>query len=367
MLVKEVDVVMKVENRKEIENNFLPHKGKKTISLCFFLCIAVLSILAILSFNKSFSFSEFFIFLKNTSFLWIVLAFASVFLYIYFEGASILTICDAFGYKKKRKDGFFYSAADIYFSAITPSASGGQPASAYFMLKDGIPIPIITVALLYTLFMFSLSILLLDVIAFCLYPHLFFEFDFLAKLFIIIGFFVQLGLFFLFYTLLYKKNLLNRICSWFLKVFVKLHVVKDLEKKQEKLNQTMEKYQEASLLIKGKKGLLLRIFLFNLLQRIFQIGTIALVFLATGGKITDAILVSAIQSFVITGAYCVPIPGAIGVTDYLLLNGFKKVLSTSQAVHLELLTRGISFYCCILICGIAVIVKFWIQKRSSKK
>lgn len=352
---------------QNLEQNTMMSTRKKIISFVIFLCIAIASVIAILSFNKSFSIQEFISFLKNASYLWIFLAFLSVFFYILLEGLSLVVICKSFGYKKKKKDGFFYSAADIYFSAITPSASGGQPASAYFMLKDGIPIPIITVALLYTLLMYSISIIVLAFFLFLLYPSAFFGFDFLAKVFIIVGFFFQFFLVLLFYALLYKKELLNRICSKVLKLLTKLHLIKNAEEKQEKLNNTMKKYQEASLMIKEKKGVLIRVFLLNLGQRIFQIATVVFVFLATKGSVSEALLVGAIESLVITGAYCAPIPGAIGVTDYLMLNGFKKLMPATAAVNLELLSRGISFYCCILICGVAVLVKFWLLKRSSKK
>ena len=40
------------------------------------------------------------------------------------------------GYKPKLYSSLAYSTADTYYSAITPSASGGQPASAYYMVKD---------------------------------------------------------------------------------------------------------------------------------------------------------------------------------------------------------------------------------------
>ena len=354
----------KEESRK---NLIIINKRKKVISFVVFLCIAILSIVAILSFNKSFSIQEFLSFLKNASFLWIFLAFLSVFFYILCEGLSLVEICKSFGYKKKKKDGFFYSAADIYFSAITPSASGGQPASAYFMAKDGIPIPIITVALLYTLLMYSVSIIVLVLIFFCIYPSTFFAFSFLAKVFILIGFFFQLILILFFYALLYKKELLNKICNQVFKLLTKLHVIKNVEEKQEKLHTTMQKYQEASLMIKEKKKVLFRVFLLNLGQRIFQIATVVFVFLATNGSLKDAFFVGAIESLVITGAYCAPIPGAIGVTDYLMLNGFKNMMTATDAVNLELLSRGISFYCCIFICGVAVLVKYWLLKRSSKK
>ncbi len=49
----------------------------------------------------------------------------------FFEGEALREIVFHMGYPTKHKDAFVYSAADIYFSAITPSASGGQPASAF--------------------------------------------------------------------------------------------------------------------------------------------------------------------------------------------------------------------------------------------
>lgn len=356
-----------MEKEEYREKPMIMNTRKKLISFVFFLCIAILSLWAILSFNKSFSLQNFLSFLKNASFIYIFLAFLSVFLYILCEGLSLVEICKSFGYRKKKKDGLFYSAADIYFSAITPSASGGQPASAYFMYKDGISIPIITVALLYTLLMYSISIIVLVLICFLLHPSAFFAFSFLAKLFILIGFFFQLFLILFFYALLYKKELLNKICNKFFRGLTKFHLIKNVEEKQEKLNATMQKYQEASLMIKEKKGVLLRVFLFNIGQRIFQIATVVFVFLATKGSFSDAFFVGAIESLVITGAYCAPIPGAIGVTDYLMLNGFKNIMSATDAVNLELLSRGISFYVCIFICGVLVVLKYWLLKRSSKK
>ena len=76
--------------------------------------------------------------LKEASWEGILLASVSMLGFIYFEGEALRVLVRHMGYPAKRSHGFVYSAADVYFSAITPSASGGQPASAYFMLKDGI-------------------------------------------------------------------------------------------------------------------------------------------------------------------------------------------------------------------------------------
>lgn len=355
------------ENNKEIikKSELIANRKKRIFWIVLFVCIAILSIIAITGFNKNFSLTMFLSYLHDASFGWLFIAILCVFGFILFEGLSIYTVCKSFGYKGK-KCGFVYSAADIYFSAITPSASGGQPASAYFMLKDGIPLSIITVSLLYTLLMYSVSIIILVLIGILIHPFLFFQLDFLSKIFIFIGFIVQFFLIVCFYCLLYKEKLLTRICHFGLKILSKFHLIKKIDTKIEKLNEVMDKYQESASLIKGKKSVLIKVFLYNLLQRVSQIGVILFVFLASGGNLKDISLIFTIQSLVIMGAYSAPIPGAIGVTDYLMIHGFERIMFIDHAVNLELLSRGLSFYLCILICGIVILIKYFMKKRSSK-
>lgn len=332
-----------------------------------FLCIAFLSVFAIVTFNKSFSITLFLSFLQSAHLGWMGLAIVSVFLFILFEGLSLRCIYRSLGYRDKIKDCFLYSAADIYFSAITPSASGGQPASAYFMLKKGIPLPIVTVSLLYTLLMYSVSIVFVFFLSFLFFPSLLYQFDFFAKVFVICGFLIQFVLIFCFYCLLYKEHFLYKICTFLLKILAKCHLVHYLDEKLKKLQEELITYQTSARLIKDKKKVLLQVFLYTLLQRICQIGVIVLVFLATKGTLKEAFSIFAIQCFVITGAYIVPIPGAIGVTDYLMLQGFEKIMPVEQAVNLELLSRGLSFYFCILLCGFVLVIQYFKLKRSSKK
>lgn len=356
---------MQVGSKKN-ENTIVTNSKSKILWGIVFLCIAILSVVAVVSFNKSFSISLFVSFLKSANMSWLFLAIVSVLFFILFEGWSLRCIYSSFDHKDKFGASFAYSAADIYFSAITPSASGGQPASAYFMLKDGISLPIVTVSLLYTLLMYSLSIVVVVGISFLFQPTLFFRFDFLAKVLIFIGFFVQVGLIFCFYALLYKKQLLHHICTFFLRIMAKVHLVRSVDEKLEKLNHVMVKYQEAAEMVKGKRKVLLQVFFCNLLQRLCQIGVIVFVFLATGGSFGEALSIFSLQCFVITGAYSAPIPGAIGVTDYLMIQGFGKLMPIERAVHLELLSRGLSFYLCILLCGLVILIRYICLKRSSK-
>lgn len=354
------------EKNKILNNKALKNRRNRIFWGITFICVALLSIITITSFNKCFSLNMFLNFIKNSSCFFIILAICCVILFILFEGFSISSICKEFGYGKNYKKSFLYAAADIYFSAITPSASGGQPASAYFMIKDGIPISITTLSLLYTLLMYSVSIIIIAIIGFLFNPTLLFQLNWLAKTFILIGFIIQFSLIFCFYCFIYKKEFLNKICKFFLRLLVKFHFLKNIDDKLAKLNEIMTSYQQSANLLKGKRKLLTKVLFFNIMQRVCQIGVIVFTFLATGGKIQEVMVVFSIQSFVIIGAYSMPIPGAIGVTDYLMLHGFKKIMTPVAATNLELFSRSLSFYFCVIICGIVVFVNYLIIRRSSK-
>ncbi|MCQ4775571.1 flippase-like domain-containing protein, partial [Lacrimispora saccharolytica] len=89
----------------------------------------------------------------------LLLAVSGMFGFIFFEGMALTVIVRSLGYPAKHRQGFVYSAGDIYFSAITPSASGGQPASALFMIRDGIPTTAVMAALLLNLIMYTMVII----------------------------------------------------------------------------------------------------------------------------------------------------------------------------------------------------------------
>jgi hypothetical protein len=57
----------------------------------------------------------------------------------------------------------------------------------------------------------------------------------------------------------------------------------------------------------------------------------------------------------------------MGVTDYFLLDAFDDIMASADAVNLELLSRSIAFYFCIIVCGASVLIKFLLQQKARKK
>ena len=331
--------------------------SNKLLWTVIFIVIAGLSIWMVTLQNRSFSLREFGEFIVSSFNLWLGASIVSMILFIILEGASVTLICRAFGYKKNLGHGYIYSASNIYFSAITPSATGGQPASAFFMMRDGIPGPVVTVALLLNLIMYTFAILIMGIAAFIINPSVFFHFTLFSKSLIVLGFLVQLILALFFILLLKRKSLLHGICDVTLRFLGKLHILRNVQSKREKLRISIDTYNGYVSSLAGKRDTLVKVLVTNVLQRFMLVAVTLFAFLAGGGSISDAKDIWVTESMVRLGSHSVPVPGAMGVADYLLLDGFDNMMSESSAVHLELLSRSISFYFCVLLCGVSVLVR----------
>ena len=177
---------------------------KKVLWAIFTLCLSILTIFGLFH-NSGLSLSELWTNIKNSSPLWLIPAALCMIGFIFFEGRSLVLIIRTLGYPAKKRRGFLYASADIYFSSITPSATGGQPASAYFMYKDGVSAIEVTVSLILNLTMYTLALVTLGFFTLIFFPGIFLEFNTASKVMILIGIFVMI-LLAVFFIILLKKQ-----------------------------------------------------------------------------------------------------------------------------------------------------------------
>ncbi len=338
-------------------------KKKNEIWSVVALVLAALSIWAVASHAKDYSLEKLKEFFVNANPFWLGMAFLCMACYIVFEGLALLGVMKAFGYKRSVNKGIVYSAADIYFSAITPSATGGQPASAYFMMADGVPAAVSAVALLLNLVMYTASIMTIGIIALILRPGIFYDFVTPSKILIIIGYLV-LGTLMVFIILLIKReDWVHGIGAFIIKVSGKIKLIRNTGRFEKKLDRITNEYRDCAEMIDGHRGMLVKCFIFNFLQRSLQICVSSMLYLAGGGELAKGIDIWVTHAFSVIGSNCIPVPGAMGVIDILLLDGMKDLMSESDAISLELASRGISFYFCVLVCIIIVAIGHFAIKR----
>lgn len=341
-----------------------PWCGKVIWSLVF-VVIAVASISVIVSQSRGFTWQGFVEYLSEASPIYVISAVLCMLGFIWFEGVSLVFIARNFGYKSNLLDGLAYSSSDIYLSSITPSATGGQPASAYFMMQSGIPGTVATVSLLLNLMMYLLAMVVVGIVSFILRPQLFLSFSLLSKVLIVLGASVQIGLVFLFWLLLRKEKILFGFCSKCLGILEWLKILKKREKIEKRMDLAMVRYRECAKMIAGKHRMVIGAFLFNLLQRLSLIMVTIFAYLGTGGTLSQALDIGATQCYVYLGSNVIPMPGAIGVSDYILLDGLGNLVE--DYAHLGIFSRALSFYFCVLLCGVIMAVSYFVYRAVHRK
>lgn len=342
-------------------------KNKNKI-ICFFvtLLLAIVTIYAVFK-GSGISFDELMQSIRDASGVGIALAAVCMLGFIYFEGEAVRVIVNHMGYPARRSHGFVYSAADVYFSAITPSASGGQPASAFFMMKDGIPGTAVMAALLLNLVMYTLAVVTLGLLNFVCAPRLFLQFSIVGRVLIISGMLALSGLAILFYMLLKKREIVRKLMKGMASFLRRIHCKRLAQKLEKKINKALEEYGQCVSLIFNNKAMLIKVYVLNFLQRLSQILVTIVAFAALHGNIRTLPRLFATQIYVVLGSNCVPIPGGVGVTDYLMLNGYKQLMEKTAAYQLEILSRGLSFYVCIFVSMVTVVIGYLVQRKNTRE
>ena len=320
----------------------------------------ILSILTmyICFFKSSLSFSEFVEAIRGANVLWLIPAVLCMFSFIWFEGHSLTAITRCMGYPVQHRKGFLYASADIYFSSITPSATGGQPASAYFMYIDGLPAEVVTAALILNLTMYTLAIITLGLLSVIFFPGIFFQFTLSCKVMILFGIFSMVLLTLFFIILLKKKAVLLKISGIIFYLLRKLHFRALASKLETRFNTGMKKYNLVVAQISDKTGLLSKIYFLNLLQRTTQILVPVFVYFALHGDYSNWLLIFVIQCYVVVGSNFLPMPGAVGISEFIMFFGYTMLMDSDSALGLAVASRGISFYTCSIVSLITVIIGY---------
>ena len=335
---------------------------KKVIWSVLSVLLAAFSIWAVIAQDKNFTFSYFINFIITSNKRFLIPAFFTMCGYFFFEGFALARMSHHLGYGGS-KTGITYGAADVYFSAVTPSASGGQPATAFFMMLDGIPGAAATVMLLMNLIMYTVSIIIFGGFTLLTAHDIFVEFSVVSKTLIIIGLIIICGLSVLFLLLLCRSRMLHRICDRIILFLGRIRIVKRTEHYRQRLNVIIDEYENCSNTIRGHNSLIAEVFILNVLQRASQIFTTVLVYLAAGYGVETVKKVWHIQNYTVLGSNCVPIPGAMGIADYIMLDGYSQIEEIRGIeAEIELLCRGTSFYCCIITCAIILLISYILRR-----
>lgn len=338
---------------------------KQILNISFVVLLFVVMIFMLSNITNELSFSNIKSFLSGSNPLFLGLAILCWLLFISFEALSLHIILKKLGHKPKIKSSIAYTTADTYYSAITPSATGGQPASAFYMIRDGISGGTAGFSLIFNLVGYTSAILLIGIIALTFGFNQFLLLSSFVKILIVIGFVLQISLLSFFILCMCKHTLVKKCCYGIINILCKLRIIRKKEKWIERVDSVVNKYNSCYKEFKNNKTLLIPVILCNFLQRSSQVLISAFVCkAATNCNIADIFI---LQSLVLLGYNSIPLPGGSIAYEYLYLSIYGLFFEDAFIVVALMVTRAISYYFSLLISGIYTMIYHLFQSKWNKK
>lgn len=327
-------------------------KKKKTVlGILFLALLMAATYFTLAKCGKELNFGEMAHFIQQAEPLHLVGALLCMCLFVLLEGLSLCSINRHLGQDTGVVPSIIYSAADVYYSAITPSAAGGQPASGYYMVRDGIPFSAATTSLMLNIVCYTASLDIIGIFTLATNFQLFLRLDLAIKLLIFFGIAVQFCLLIFFLLCMYKSDLVFRMSKAVIRLLVRLKLVRNQTAMEEKLHHTVSQYAQCVIVVTSNRGLIWKVLLMNLEQRIVQIMITCFVCTAVPTGLSFFQLMAR-QAFCMTGANSVPLPGAVGAFEYLYIGIFGLDMDAAMLIPSMMVARGISYYLCFILSGI---------------
>lgn len=288
---------------------------------------------------------------------YIVSAIACVLIFIGSEALIIFYLLHNIKHKSNMIDCFHYSFVGFFFSSITPSASGGQPAQLYCMRKDKIPVSLASVILLVVTIAYKAVLVVLGVVIIAIKPFLIYQYLKPVIGFCYLGIFLNTITVIFMLMLVFHPTFAKQIIVKVIEKLHKWHIVKRHVYWLEKLDRTMEQYSRVALYLKQNVLIVLNVFIATLIQRLVLFSVTYMTYRAFGLHKTDAMTIILLQAMIAVSVDMLPLPGGMGISEKLFLMIFTPVFGKFAMPGL-ILSRGISYYAQLIISALCALIIF---------
>ena len=257
-----------------------------------------------------------------------------------------------------------YSYVGFFFSCITPSASGGQPAQLYYMNRDKVDVSVGAVILLIVTILYKFVLVFLGTLIFIFRHSLISEYIQGAAFFFYLGMALNVICVIVMFLLVFQQTLASRMIIGLVKGLEKIHVLRRKEERIRKLEDSMMEYHKAAAVIQEHKRLIAGMFGVTLVQRLIHFSITYLIYRGLGLSALGIVDVVALQCVISIAVDMLPLPGGMGISEGLFLSIFRKIFTGGLLYPAMLLSRGISYYALLLISAVMTCVAQVTIKRK---
>lgn len=252
-------------------------------------------------------------------------------------------------------DGVRVAFMGLFWSAITPSSTGGQPMQVYLMHSSkGVSIGYGTSRLIQKFMVYQIVLTSLSMI--CVVFNLPFIIEQNRKIPVLIplllfGFVTQLTVTAVFLLFSFSPKLSRKLIMFFAKILNKIKIVKNVDKKIEEIDKQLDTFHTSNKDIYKKPKLLTVAFVFTFIEFVAMFIIPYFIFRSFGLDFASPWQLFSSQAFVNLMSGMVPIPGASGAAELGFTVFFGNYFVRGTLKSAALIWRVINYYGVIALTG----------------
>ena len=302
---------------------------------------------------------------KTVDPLWLIPGVICVVIFIWGESIIIFYMMHTLGIKLKKWTCFLFSSVGFFFSCITPSATGGQPAQIYYMKKEKISIPVSTVILMIVTITYKLVLVVIG-IGIAIFGRGFLH-KYLEGILPVFYLGLMLNIFCVtFMTILVFHPLLAKaILMKGMKLLERFHLMRKKEGRLKKLEASMDTYRNTAAYLKNNPLVIVKVIEITFIQRMALFAVTWFVYQAFGLHGTGFWDILFLQAVISVSVDMLPLPGGMGISETLFLTIFSPVFGGLLLPGM-VLSRGLGYYGELLISAVfTAVAQLTIGKKES--
>lgn len=299
---------------------------------------------------------------------WMYACIGSLLLY-WLSDALLLNDITSYMYKR---ESFWHSLKvgiiGLYYGALTPFATGGQPMQVVYMNRKKMPVGTATCIVGVKFVVYELSLCALFIAAMVLHGLEFYN-NYQANYmfwFALLGFAVNAtAVFFIIMTLI-NKNLVCKIGNSIIRFFSKIKIIRKEEKALHSFESHIEDYHAAAEYISHHKLRAIGSFLISVLNLIFFFAIPYFIYRAFGapGGMNIADIIS-LQAFLYIAISFFPTPGGAGAAEGGFHAIFAAIFGAGAVFAPMLIWRFLTYYLMLIVGSVWVVLdELFALKRS---
>ena len=294
--------------------------------------------------------------MRSADWRWVAAAFGCWCLFTALESFALQLFFHYQQIRLKFSTGVLIGLIGLFYSGVTPAATGGQPMQVIALRKRGISAGISSSALVVKFFVYQLATIFLTTLFWALYPGTVSEYvNQVTFWLIILGYAVNSFSVVAVLLVAINKNVVRGIINLFILIGKKLHLVKHEQKLITKADKAMEDFNTSVNMIKHHPGQLFQLFLVACAQVLTLMSITYCVYRSLGLKALSYPEVTTLQHLLYIGASFTPLPGASGAQEKGFDLIFNRVFE-ENALGAQLMWRFFTYYITLIIGVVAVII-----------